>query len=46
MTITPAVRTINLETADEFMRELSPLGATFGGSYLPGGTLYRGHADS
>ena len=46
MTIPPSVKTTELETADEFMHQLSPLGATFGGSYLPGGNLYRGHADS
>ena len=40
------VVTIDVESADEFVRHLSPFGATFGGSYFPGGTLYRGQADS
>lgn len=40
------VTKVELSTADEFMRRLSPFGKTFGGGYFPGGTLYRGHADS
>jgi hypothetical protein len=40
------VGTVHVATADEFMRQISPLGPMFGGGYFPGGTLYRGHADS
>jgi hypothetical protein len=39
------VSSVDLATADEFLNFLSPLGGMFE-RYLPGGTLYRGQADS
>lgn len=37
---------VDLKTADDFVSYLSPLGARLGAGYLPGLTLFRGHADS
>lgn len=46
MNPTGHVQTTHLETADEFMKELSSTGQRFGSGYYPGGWLYRGHADA
>src|SRR5688572_24206727 len=40
------VKSIDIETADEFLHAISPLGKVFDRNYLPGGWLYRGHSDS
>jgi len=42
---TRLVMTVQVGTADAFLRELSSLGERFGTGYYPGGWLYRGHAD-
>jgi hypothetical protein len=42
----PRVFSAMVDTADEFMRELSSLGERFGTGYFPGGWLYRGHANA
>jgi hypothetical protein len=40
------VMAIEVDTADEFLSELSSLGDRFGTGYFPGGWLYRGHANA
>jgi hypothetical protein len=42
----PLVLSAGVDTADQFMRELSSLGERFGTGYYPGGWLYRGHANA
>jgi hypothetical protein len=46
MNPTGHIQTIHLDTADDFIKELSSTGKRFGGGYYPGGWLYRGHADA
>ena len=46
MVETPRVLPVMVETADDFMRQLSSLGERFGTGYFPGGWLYRGHANA
>jgi FRG domain len=46
MVTSSGVEITDLETADEFITQLSPLSAAFEGVYFPGGMFYRGHADS
>lgn len=41
-TVTP----VDLQTADEFLEYISPLGPISGGDYKTGDICYRGHADS